>query len=754
MLLGRLLLATAINVAWVLTSKAADVNNTEQIAAQKLMDAGLKNYHANQFKLARQVWEHALNSFEAIGDEAGKAQALGNLGIVYRRLGEYSKAVDTLLNAQKIVHALNDFKQENRILINLGNAYEVIGQYQDAISNYQHSAAISANIKDWQTEALALNNIGGIYANQGNYPEAVKLYEQSQAIAEAHNDLEGRAYCLNNLGSAYHEMAKFDQAKVFLEDGVALAKKLGLNTLLADTRINLGLLFEDNRDYAAALSQYHQALVVSQQINDPKLSAAIQNNIGHALLDSGKPADAEFPLRTAILNLDSLRQGMADLNNVSLFDTQVMTYNLLQQVLVAQKHYELALEISEQGRARALIELLTDRAKNKPELANANYLTGKQIKAIAKKLDTTLVEYSIVPVDEFKVRGKLRGKAGKLYIWVVKPDGRIHFRQLDLAKENFQFDDLIATTRDSMGLRGAGRISAEPEKTYQNVNLKRFYRYLIDPITDLLPTDPEQKITFIPQDTLYMVPFAALQNNLGKSLIEAHTFSTASSVKVLNVSAGKFKIRPKYKGVKAVVIGNPSPMPSINAIPGQPLAQLSNLPGSEQEAVDIAKILHTKPIIGANATKANILPKLQDASVIHFATHGLLNTLKPREMPGAIALAVAGKDDGLLTAQDISKLHLTAELAVLSACDTGGGEITGDGIIGLSRALVAAGIPSSIVTLWKIPDISTSYLMTAFYNHWVKSHDNAKALRYAILKTKAQYPDPISWAGFVLMGAM
>jgi len=99
-------------------------------------------------------------------------------------------------------------------------------------------------------------------------------------------------------------------------------------------------------------------------------------------------------------------------------------------------------------------------------------------------------------------------------------------------------------------------------------------------------------------------------------------------------------------------------------------------------------------------------------------------------------------------------MNLKAQLAVLSACDTGRGDITGDGVVGLSRSFIAAGVPSVIVSLWQVNDKSTSELMTAFYQQLLadKKGDKAKALRKAMLETMKKYPDPRLWAAFSLIG--
>lgn len=133
------------------------------------------------------------------------------------------------------------------------------------------------------------------------------------------------------------------------------------------------------------------------------------------------------------------------------------------------------------------------------------------------------------------------------------------------------------------------------------------------------------------------------------------------------------------------------------------------------------------------------------------------------EVPGAIALTpsrtsnadnMADNNDGFLTATELANLKLTADLVVLSACSTGRGDITGDGVIGLSRSLFIAGVPSVIVSLWNVRDESTALLMTEFYkNLTTRKLTKAQALRQAMLTTQKTYPKPADWAAFNLVGA-
>ena len=293
-----------------------------------------------------------------------------------------------------------------------------------------------------------------------------------------------------------------------------------------------------------------------------------------------------------------------------------------------------------------------------------------------------------------------------------------------------------------------------PERR-KNRRLTKTHQLLIEPIADLLPEDPEQTVVIVPQGPLFLIPFAALQDPEGQYLIEKHTISLAPSLSLLELTQA-LQTQVDDSPADPLIVGNPV-MPSIPLAYGAEPEQMSPLPGAESEAIAIANLLQTDPLIGAAATEAKVVESMQSADVIHLATHGLLDELRYLgiKVPGAIALTPEGESveqDGLLTSEEILALDLAANLVVLSACNTGRGEITGDGVIGLSRSFMGAGVPSVVVSLWAVPDAPTSTLMASFYKQLEKEPHKAKALRLAMLDAMKTYEKPQDWAAFTLMG--
>ncbi|MEG3880530.1 tetratricopeptide repeat protein, partial [Microcoleus sp. herbarium7] len=624
--------------------------------------------------------------------------AVGNLGSAYDSLGNYAKAIEYTQQRLVIAREIKDRKEEGAALGNLGNAYINLGNYAKAIEYLQQDLAIAREIKDRKGEGGALGNLGVTYGYLGNYAKAIEYSQQSLAIAREIKDRLGESAALVNLGSAYIKLGNYAKAIEHTQQSLAIAREIKNRESEGEALGNLGVTYGYLGNYAKDIEYTQQYLAIAREMQNRLGEGQALNNLGLAYLKAGNPTEAEKMLIDGIQVWESMRQmlGSNDANKISIFEQQTRTYRTLQQVRVAQNNPNAALEIAERGRARAFVDLLTQRlSSGDGSSVIATAPNQEQIRQIAKAQNATLVQYSIV-YDGFQIQGKQETQESAIYIWVIQPTGEITFREVDLKrlwqKHKISLDDLIIDNQKFLAVRSrSSRGSTQPEP---NFNLQRLHQLLIDPVASLLPKDPNAHVIFIPQGSLFQVPFPALQDASNTYLIEKHTILTAPSIQVLDLTRQqrqKLANRPANDRGKALVLGNPT-MPSVSLSPGEPKQKLSPLPGAEAEAKAIAPMLNTQAITGAQGTKAAIVQKMPQASIIHLATHGLLDNLNG--LASAIALAPSGTDDGLLTAEEIFDMKLQANLVVLSACNTGEGRITGDGVIGLSRALISAGVPS------------------------------------------------------------
>ncbi len=725
--------------------------------------------------------EKGVALLESLKNQSAEAEARTALARCYQDTKQYQKAIRAQEQGLVIAQKLQNRLQEGLSTIDLAKSYRLIGNLSKAEQLAQQGVEVLREIKDYKWEVYALDEISRIYVALGQEQKAIEAQNRRISLAYTH-DIRLINYGFNAVMLNVEKAKKFDPAtyrdreeKRLYDQLVKHKLSTSLLALLgpkateikqagffapADLSRNirasvtvLGDAHVEAKKYAQAIEFYQSALSedIDKGENFGMGDIDLLTKLGDVAQRMNRPKEAESYLRLALkygeifrtdlgYNKGTATKKWLDADRIFLAERKTRNFKQLQQVLVRQDRSNEALELAEEARARTFVELLAARSTGRP-LGDAlpPALKLNAMRQIAKQQQATLVQYSIVDDN-------------LLYIWVIKPTGEISFRSTS-APSAESLSQLVANNRTEMGVRGRASIkiastkpeteetSTSPSKAPQE-NLAKLHKLLIDPIAQDLPSDPNQQVIFLPQDELFLVPFAALPDAQGRYLIERHTLSTAPSIQTLEFTQAQAQ-RPKtQKGI--VVVGDPK-MPSLPGLYLQPLA------GARQEAINIAQIFQTQPLLGEQATKATVLQQLKTAKILHLATHGLLDNVRD-DMPGAIALAPSGQDNGLLTAGEIFDLKLNLDLVVLSACDTGRGKITGDGVVGLSRSFFAAGTSSVLVSLWAVNDGATNALMSEFYRQLQTEPNKSKALRQAMLKTKERHPNPIDWAAFTLSG--
>jgi len=176
-----------------------------------------------------------------------------------------------------------------------------------------------------------------------------------------------------------------------------------------------------------------------------------------------------------------------------------------------------------------------------------------------------------------------------------------------------------------------------------------------------------------------------------------------------------------------------------------------DLPNAQVEAVNVAALFPaSKALVRQDASKTAIKELGSGFSMLHFATHGKFNSDDP--LASGLYLAKGTEADGVLSVADLYTLRFDADLVTLSACETGLGKVAnGDDVIGLTRGFLYAGARSIVASLWEVDDAATEQLMLSFYGN-LQTHDKREALRLAQINTRANYPDPMYWAAFQIVG--
>ena len=261
---------------------------------------------------------------------------------------------------------------------------------------------------------------------------------------------------------------------------------------------------------------------------------------------------------------------------------------------------------------------------------------------------------------------------------------------------------------------------------------KSLYQYLLKQQLNKSIKD----LVIIPDNVLNYIPFEILQSKNNKFLIEDYTICYAGSVRLLlELNNDFFKYDP--------------PKSWAGFSPEYDNANL--ISSTLNEIISIKEILDGDSFIGEKAKKKNFLDNNKNYSILHLAMHAKIDN----EYPQFNKLLFS---DGALTASEIYLSNTRANLAVLSACNTGFGKIEkGEGVMSMARAFHFAGVPSILMSLWKVPDKETKKIMIAFYKYLEKGENKSDAIRKAKIEYLTSTSDknllhPYYWAGFVLNG--
>lgn len=375
------------------------------------------------------------------------------------------------------------------------------------------------------------------------------------------------------------------------------------------------------------------------------------------------------------------------------------------------KEYDLA-------RLRDRYQTLLTRIKaSNPEYASITGVEPQRLEEVQKDLppDATLVSYFIV--------------VNTVYVWVIET-GDVHHAILPIDGEALR---RITCWTKSIGHRAARGATLSGECDGGATSDEAF-DLLIAPIRPWLR---QRRLILVPHGVLHYVPFAALHDrSTDRYLIDDFTLMYAPSASSLRFLRAK-----------------ETPVNGASLVLGDPETSLPRLPGAAQEATSIAQILGTTAHLGNAAQEALLYDLHGKTDLVHLAAHGIYNSTNP--LFSRIALTGGGGHDGNLTVQDIlSSVDLTGvNLVVLSSCQSAvGARSGGDEVVGMTRALLYAGTPGVISTLWDIDDTSAAGLMEEFYRRLRAGVPVADALREAQLATRAHYPNPVYWAAFMLTG--
>jgi CHAT domain-containing protein/tetratricopeptide (TPR) repeat protein len=865
-------------------------------------------------KTARNLYSQALNEFTELGLDKDRCKVL----MLFAAINEsYPERIRMDTEALEIARKLGSRHLQGEALHWRGTWYFHEGDSETAERDYKEAETLLDSPEDRTVRGRLLLSEGRLQRAHGALDQAIDTLSRGLKLAEETQDGDGQIMMLNARSACYGDQKKTKEALGGFLQAFELAKPTGSARLIETIRQNIAeayinldeprrgaeMLEEVNRQtpdpfpYQAQfrdatlalaylrLQEYPRAVASAaksvaearerkneQFLSEPlMLKAHAEEKLGQndlALADVREALKVIEGLRARLVPSDFLKRGFGE-KTLEAFDYSVA-------LLQAMNRPEQAIEVAEQARARAFLDLLashqltlhrpaappavvTEKSvlaeKSLPaekSLAEQKSVAANQTVAsdgpMARSPDGAISSGSISspisspaaqpnatqsPTAELQQRGgtsartarppsspepelasvasasssslhEMQEQAARLhstivsywvsdeatYVWVLNSQQGVHSARIPVKRERLA--DLVAGVFPSPGNtaeNAPGRSKpASPLKakvtrggdvefpSRGHVELKasagqkdrwrELYRLLIEPIESYLPSparsaDVSQaasRITIIPHGPLFGLSFAGLRDAGGRYLLERYTLEYSPAISVLKFTGAM--PTPPAGSPHFLLIGDPAGMQKLG---------LPQLPGARREVSAAARLLTPTPkpdqvtvLTGEDAQLKTIRSFAAQSSVIHFATHGILDNQQPFD--SFLALS-----DGKLTTRDIYGLNLNSDLVFLSACRSGMGKVSGDGVLGLTRAFLYAGTRSVVATLWDVADEPTGALVASFYKNVSQGKDRAQALRAAQLsvltqlragKMKVSTPrgqltlpeNPVFWGSFVLIG--
>jgi CHAT domain-containing protein/tetratricopeptide (TPR) repeat protein len=721
-------------------------------------------------------------------DHPDVALALGSLGSLYMAQGLYARAEPLLERALAIKEAVSS-KSDPHVAIplsKLGNLYLAQGLYRRAEPLLQRALALweAAFGKNDPDVADALHDLATLYSAQGLYGQARPLYERALAIrgATSGKNHPRDAETLNHLAMVHLAQHRLAKALPLLTRAFAISEQ----------RL---------RQEALGFSEGHMARFLQfLRTDEERLYALLRAHpdnarvrrlaLGAALLLKGRSVEESANIsRTIYRSLSA--QDRDTLERLGGLRTQLAQLSLQGPGSLSLPAYKQRLqELSEQGAA-----LEADLARRSAPLRELTALPppAEIVDRVAAALpkDGALIElitYADRPlVPRPDTPEPQRPSPLRYLALVLFPDATIRFRDLGPAEP---IDSAALRLRDALANRDAA-FQAPAQELYQ---------LAFQSLLPLLGTT--RRLFLSPDGQLALVPFAALHDG-HQFLLDTFDFTYLPSGKNLLP-------RPQESGPpgSVVVLADPDFSAPLQASPHSPAqpgehffstlrADLARgawattpLPGTRLEAEAIQRLLpQAQLFLGPEATKARLL-NLPPPGILHLATHGFFLEDAPQPtasravghfgalgentsashspepllrsgllFAGASAPAPSSPlqsppDSALVTALELAGLNLWGtQLVVLSACDTGRGDVKlGQGVYGLRRAFLVAGAETVVMSLWKVNDETTRALMEGYYHHLLAGQGRATALREAMHELRRTQPHPHHWAPFIAMG--
>jgi CHAT domain-containing protein/tetratricopeptide (TPR) repeat protein len=751
--------------------------------ASTLDNMGVLYFSLGNYGMALEKYEEAL---PLLMDQPGlKANVLIHTGQVYFLQGRLAQAL-------KMYQTALDLKQNPRqkasTLTAIGAVSALQGNTQKALSYYADALPIQRKVLDRRGEALTLEKMGQAYALAGEQQKALESFNQALPLWRAVEDLPGVATTLGDIALIERDRGNMAEALKLSEEAINIIEQTRTKVTSQQLRTS----------YFATKQNYYELyidikmLLYERDRSDAHLIAALQLNErarARSLMEILTEAEADVPQD---VSSDLIRRKSA-------VEQKLNAKAQAQMKLLNERHTD--------EQARELAKDIDALIAEYGDLQSQIRAAAPRYAALTRPLDLKEIQNGLLDDNTLLLEYALGDE--RSYVWAVSKtsikgyalpkrdvieDAAREFYKLLTAPQ--QLDD------EDIQHRRARLLQAASQYPKQAILLSQM---ILGPLANVLGN---RRLLIVGDGALQYLPFAALPvpsapGSRGKTaragraaadltntvpLVVDHEIVGLPSASVLAVLRSQVERRkpasyavavladPVFdrndsrlglvkRGTRLAANGNSDSevsLPNLRGVVALRGGSFRPLPLTQEEALAIKEAAHPGEVMIATGFEANrdivMGSKLKQYQIVHFATHGVLNSEHP-ELSGLV-LSLLDKQgraqDGILRLHDIYNLRLPADLVVLSACDTGLGQIVrGEGLVGLTRGFMYAGVPRVVASLWKVDDLATTELMKYFYRYMFKdAMPPSTALRWAQVEMfkERRWHDPFNWAAFVIQG--
>lgn len=738
---------------------------------------------AKEYENARKNILLALENFQILLDTSNIIVATSNLGIISVHQNKFEDAHEYLGKALKLDKKIKktDSWEASEILHWQGVAFQKQGKKDLAMQKFEECFALIHKLKQEKTPETSemYLSISEMYEKEHNYSQALTACQKAISSVLYHFSSEDFTQNppLKNIVSLKHLLpALRKKAKLldiyYKENGNEIKN---LELCLQTRELALNLVDSIRIDYQATNSKL---LLMSELL--PLYEASIQT----AMELHEKTKDARY-LEKAFL--------YAERNKATLLNESLQSLKATQEAGIPDS---LVNQINDLKTDIGFFENQLYSSKNPDSLKTIIFDLKEKLKEYTEKMENNFPNYyhlryqiHIPSIAELKEKGK-REKAdiveyfvgdSAAYIFCLNEKG-VFVQKISVQNltENIEkLRNLISSNKQLLGNQPLVAFEELSEVGY------KLHELLIQPIEKQLL---HKKLIIIPDGNLGYIPFEVLLSSWEVKLsakpkinyqnlpylIKEYAISYAYSAnlwwKPLNQNeketANYVAFAPSFSGRNAPNSDNRSlslsemnENDSVMTLRGESRGgALVELTETKKEVENIKSLIGGEIFLDKNATKAQFKEVAAKYGIIHLATHALINDKNPMDSRLVFTLPENNSDDGFLYAYELFGMRLSAQMVVLSACNTGYGKLLkGDGVQSIARGFAYAGVPSIVMSLWTAQDNSTSQLMVDFYKGLKEGKSKDEALQTAKLafleKADAKITaHPFFWAGFVILG--